>query len=188
MAIYLFGLALFFGVHLFSAFRSRVPEKDMKLKMGFGPFMGLYSLLSLAGFILLIVGYRQAPAGDLIYAGFSSARTINHVLMAVAFVLLIASYVPNNHFKLWVKHPMVVGVGLWAFAHLITGVNTKEAILFGSFFVYCIIDFVAALPRPSPVPDGPQTGPTLISLGVGLAAYAGFFLWGHAAIFGVSPA
>lgn len=37
------GLVLFFGVHLFSAFRSRAPGKDLRQRLGYAPYMGLYS-------------------------------------------------------------------------------------------------------------------------------------------------
>ena len=57
MTYLLAGLVLFFGPHLFSAFRSRAPGSDLRTKMGYGPYMGLYSLLTIAGFVLIIYGY-----------------------------------------------------------------------------------------------------------------------------------
>lgn len=188
MTLLIAGMILFFGTHLFSAFRSRAPGKDLKARIGYGPFMGTYSLLSLVGITLFVMGYNRMPDGPLLYAGFDGARTVNHVLVGVAFVLLAAAYVPGNHFKAFVKHPMVVGVGLWALGHLVTGADLRNLLLFGSFLAYCVIDYAAALRRPAgpaPQASAAMSAPSVL---IGGLAYAALFVWGHEAVFGVSPA
>ncbi len=188
MTLLIAGMILFFGTHLYSAFRSRAPGKDLKARLGYGPFMGLYSLLALAGITLLVMGYNRMPDGPLLHAGFAGARAASHVLVGIAFVLLAAAYVPGNYFKAWVKHPMVLGVGLWALAHLLTGADLRNALLFGSFLAYSLVDFAAAMARPAGPPAALSTVRTGLALLVGAAAYGAVFLWGHEAVIGVSPA
>ena len=57
MLYFILGLVIFFGAHLFTTFRSREPGKDIKAKLGYGPYMGLYSLVSLVGFVLICWGF-----------------------------------------------------------------------------------------------------------------------------------
>ncbi len=56
MTILLLGLVLFLGVH-----SVRIVADDwrgaMRARLGEGPWKGLYSLLSIAGFVLLVWGY-----------------------------------------------------------------------------------------------------------------------------------
>lgn len=67
MIILLIGLVVFFGLHIFSAVRSRDPGKDIKERLGYGPYMGLYSLISIASFALIVYGYGAARGSGIIY-------------------------------------------------------------------------------------------------------------------------
>ena len=64
MTYLILGILIFFGTHLFTTFRSREPGKDLKVRMGAGPYMGLYSLAAIAGFVLIVWGFGQARTAD----------------------------------------------------------------------------------------------------------------------------
>ncbi len=189
MTFLVLGLAVFFAAHFYSAFRSRDPQRDIKQRMGEGPYMGLYSLVSAVGLGLIVYGYWSAPAAVPLYVGPAWARSAALIMMAAAFVLLVSAYAPPTHFKAWVKHPMLSGVILWAGAHLLIAPDVKALLLFGAFGLYAIIDFLAVLRR-APAP-GDAAAPTLlndlIALVVGGGAYLFILLWAHQALFGVAP-
>ncbi|MEM9669052.1 MAG: NnrU family protein [Pseudomonadota bacterium] len=186
MTLLIAGTFLFFAAHTFSAFRSRAAGHDIRERMGEGSYMGLYSLVSLLGFALMLYGYSQVAKGSLLIASPGWGRGAAFLLMAVAFILLMSAYMPRGYIKSFVQHPMVLGVGVWAFAHLFTGVDLREAVLFGAFFAFCLVDYVASLRRPSPAGTRKLVG-DLLAVSIGLVAYGVFLSWGHAYLLGVSP-
>ena len=63
MPLLILGLVLFLGIHSVSIV-SASGRNRLVQQMGEGPWKGLYSLVSLAGFALIVVGYgaaRDAP-------------------------------------------------------------------------------------------------------------------------------
>jgi uncharacterized membrane protein len=118
--------------------------------------------------------------------------------MLFASILLVAAYIPANHFKLRLGHPMVLSVKVWALAHLLANGNGADVILFGSFLAWSVMNFKSARARDrneSPVQlSGETAPPTLPKMSATLiAVVVGAVLWGiitfvlHAQVVGVSP-
>lgn len=188
MTFLILGLVIFFGTHLFSAFRSREPGKDIRVKMGQGPYMGLYSLVSLAGFVLIVWGYGAARPAPILYMPPTAMAHINLALMLPAMILLVASQLPAGRIAKAVKHPMLLAVKIWATGHLLANGELNSVILFGSFLAYGVIDRIAVKKRGDngPGPDQVLSGTSdLIAIGAGTALYAVILLWLHPILFGV---
>ena len=183
------GLVIFFGTHFFSAYRSREPGKDIREKMGHGPYMGLYSLVSLAGFALIVWGYGAARPAPVLYVPPSWFAHINLVLMLFAMVFLAAAYMPTGHIKKAVKHPMLLAVKVWATGHLLANGELNSVLLFGSFLAYGVLDRIAVKKRGDNGP-GPDVKANVMgdvgAVVVGLGAYAAIAHWLHPILFGVS--
>ncbi|MDP1536069.1 MAG: NnrU family protein [Burkholderiales bacterium] len=184
------GLLLFLGVHsvriLFAGWRTRVIAR-----IGEYPWKAVYALISIAGFLLLAWGYGQARYESVaLYNPPPFTRHIAALLMLVSLVLVAAAYVPRNHIKAALGHPMFAGVKLWAFAHLLSNGRLADVILFGAFLAWAIVGFIASRKRDRaagvvyPAGDGLRTVVTVIT-GVGLwaALVSGLHLW----LIGVSP-
>ena len=110
--------------------------------------------------------------------------------MVAAFVLLTAAFVPGNGVKARVHHPMILGVKVWAFAHLVATATLADAVLFGSFLLWAVFSFRAARQRDraaGTVYAPGRTGPTVVTVVVGLLAWAVFAFWAHGALIGVRP-
>lgn len=188
MTIFIAGLAIFFGLHVFSAIRSRDPGKDLKAKLGYGPFMGLYSLVSIVGFVLIIYGFGAARGSGILYTPPSWLAHINLLLTIPALILLIASQVPAGHIKKTAKHPMLLSIKLWAFGHLLANGELNSVLLFGSFLAYAVFDRIMVKRRGD---NGPGPDATLnpmmdvVSVVVGIGAWAVIALWLHPILFGV---
>ncbi|MEE2929466.1 MAG: NnrU family protein [Pseudomonadota bacterium] len=188
MLMFLAGLVIFYGVHVFSAIRSRAPEKDLRTRMGYGPFMGLYSVLSLIGFILIIYGYGATRGLGLLYNPPTWLAHINLVLTIPALILLVASQLPAGYIKKASKHPMLLAVKLWALGHLLANGEINSVILFGSFLAYAVFDRIMVKRRGD---NGPRPETTLnpmmdvISVGAGAIVWAAIALWLHPILFGV---
>lgn len=188
MIILITGLAIFFGLHLYSAVRSREPGKDIKERLGYGPYMGLYSLVSIASFVLIVYGFGAARGAGVIYTPPTWLAHINLVLTIPALILLVASQVPDGHIKKATKHPMLLAVKLWALGHLLANGELNSVLLFGSFLAFAVFDRIMVKRRGD---NGPGADAALnpmmdvISIVVGLGVWAALALWLHPVLFGV---
>jgi uncharacterized membrane protein len=112
------------------------------------------------------------------------------LLMLFASVLLVAAYVPGNHLKVRMRHPMVLSVKVWALAHLLANGNLEDVILFATFLVWAVLCFRAARARDRAAdlaPVVPQMRATLVAVMGGVVLYAVFLFKAHAWLVGVSP-
>ena len=184
------GLILFLGVHsvrlLADDWRTRV-----RTTWGARTWRAAYSLLSLAGFGLIVWGFglvRQSPVQ--LWSPPTGMRHLAAFLTLLAFVLLAAAYVPRNQIKARLHHPMAAGVALWAFAHLLANGNVGHVVLFGTFLGWAMLSFLAATRRDrraSTVYRAGRTGATGITVALGVAAWMAFTLWLHGWLIGVRP-
>lgn len=193
MTLLVLGLVLFLGVHSVRVVADRWRSSTIA-RLGEGPWKGVYSLVSLAGLALVVWGYglaRQDPV--LLWTPPVAMQHLASLLVLLAFVLLAAAYVPRNHIKNRLRHPMVLGVKLWALAHLLSNGNLADVVLFGSFLVWAVLSFRAARQRDdaAALASGPHRHSSLRATAItgvlGVAAWAGFAVWGHSAWIGVSP-
>ncbi len=188
MTIYITGLVVFFATHLFTALRSRAPDRDLRKRMGYVPFMAIYSLFAIAGLVLMIKGFGMLRPSPELYTPPAWGRHANMALMLISLILLVSTYVPTGYIKKTVKHPMLAAVKLWAFGHLLANGELNSVLLFGSFLAYAVIARIAAKRRGDNGP-GPEVTPDLlgdiIAVAAGAGAYAAFVYWLHPIIFDV---
>ncbi len=198
MAWLILGLVLFVGSHSVRIFaddwRSRTIEA-----WGEKAFKGLYAVLSLVGFYALIVGYAEVRMQPIvIWQPPIATRHISVLLMLFASILMVAAYIPGNHLKLRMGHPMVLSVKVWALAHLLSNGNLADLVLFGTFLVWSVLNFKSARARDR-IKAAAQTmdealqapkaklSATLITLVGGALLWAGITFYLHALVVGISP-
>lgn len=182
------GLAIFLGVHAIRIFADGWRDAR-RAAMGEMAWKGAYSLLSLIGLVLIVVGYGQARLSPtVLWVSPTWAAHLAALLTLLSFVLLVATYVPGNAIKQRLKHPMILGVKVWALAHLLANGTLADLILFGSFLVWAVLCFRSARRR-EPAPATGRVSPlaTALTVAIGLGAWAAFAMWGHAALIGVRP-
>ena len=190
MALMILGLVLFLGVHSTRIFADQWRSAQIA-RLGPHRWKGLYAAVSLAGFVLLIWGYglaRGEPA--VLYSPALWARHLAAPLTLLAFILIAAAYVPGTRIKARIGHPMVAGVKAWALAHLLANGNLADVVLFGSFLVWAIVDFIALRRRDRVAGTVYATGPVMRDVSavvIGLVAWAVFAFWLHGPLIGVRP-
>ena len=190
MTALIVGLVIFLGVHSVRVFadgwRTRV-----RTRMGENAYKGIYSLASVAGLVLIVWGYgmaRQQPV--VLWLPPLWTRHLAALLTLVAFVLLTAAYVPGNSIKARLHHPMILGVKVWALAHLLANGMLADVLLFGAFTAWAVLSFRAARQRDRADHISYSVGrlaPTLAAIAIALVAWGGFAFWGHRALIGVGP-
>jgi uncharacterized membrane protein len=184
------GLILFLGAHSLRIVADGWRTRTMA-RIGQYPWKGVYALVSLAGFALLVWGYGESRyTSAVLYNPPLFTRYVAALLMLVSLVLVAATYVPRNHIKAALGHPMYAGIKVWAFAHLISNGRLSDVILFGAFLVWAIIGFVVSRKRDRtagtvyPAGDELRTVLTVIAgVGVWAALVSGLHLW----LIGVAP-
>jgi uncharacterized membrane protein len=194
------GLVLFLGAHSTRIFADAWRTQTMEA-WGEKPFKGIIALVSLVGLYGLIVGYAQVRMEPVvIWQPPIATRHISLLLMLFASILLVAAYIPANHFKVRLGHPMVLSVKVWALAHLLANGNLADLLLFGTFLAWSVMNFKSARGRDrakaesqallsdeSVQPTIPKTSATLIAVVVGAGLWALITFVLHAKVVGVSP-
>lgn len=188
MLTLILGLLLFLGVHLLQVL---APDWRQRRRAQWGEmaYKGLYALVALAGLALVVVGYGEAraepvplwtPPRGLVHASF--------LLMWVAMVLLVAAYWPGNRIRARLRHPMTLGVKVWALGHLLSNGNLADVVLFGSFLLWAVLVFRSARRRPAAPAASGSLAATALTVLAGTGVWA-LFLWGglHARWIGVNP-
>jgi uncharacterized membrane protein len=144
MPILVAGLILFLGLHLLPA----LPALRAALvgRLGEGRYKGLFSLLSFIGLALIIGGYARAAPGARLFDASPTAIAIAPYAVTLALILLAAANM-RGHIRHSLKHPMLLGIAIWAAIHLLANGDTRGTVLFGSFLIYALLDFVSVLQR-----------------------------------------
>lgn len=191
MTALVLGLVLFLGIHS-ARIVADGPRRAFIAERGANAWKGLYTLLSLAGFALLVWGYGQARQQPVVLWPAPPVWTkhIAALLTLISFVLVAAAYVPGNGIKARLHHPMTIGVKVWAFAHLIANNTLADVLLFGGFLIWSIVLFASARRRDraagTTYPPGTASRSVLTVL-VGVALWAVFAFWAHGWLIGVRP-
>ncbi len=190
MSILILGLVLFLGVHSSRIFADGWRTRTIA-SAGEKSWKGIYTLISLVGFGLIIWGFGLARQQPVVWwTPPAGLKHLNSLFTLAAFVLITAAYVPRNQIKARLHHPMVLGVKLWAFGHLLATATLADTVLFGAFLVWAILAFRAARQRDraqgTVYPAG-TLGASLLTLVVGMVLWALFAFWLHASWIGIAP-
>ena len=96
MLVLILGLLIFLGVHSVRIFADGWRASTIA-RIGEKPWKGLYTLVSLVGFGLIVWGYslaRQQPV--VLWQPPVMMKHLNSLFTLAAFILLAAAYVPRN--------------------------------------------------------------------------------------------
>lgn len=187
LAVMILGLVLFLGAHTLTT------QRDLRARlvasMGDGGYKIGYSLVSLAGLALIVWGFAHYRSSEWVnlWTPPRALKHLNILLMLPATILVVAAYIRGRIYAT-VKHPMLAGVKLWAFGHLLANGDLGGIILFGSFLGWAVFDRISlkrrADPGAPPIPVG-GIGNDLIAVAVGVVAYLALAFAFHPVVIGV---
>ena len=192
MMVLVVGLILFLGVHLVPT--SPELRDGLKERIGEVPYKVIFSLLSLIGFVVIVLGFHKLQLhpgkNPVLWDPPTWTRHIAVALMLPAMILLVASVIPSR-IRTAVRHPMLIAIKTWAFAHLIANGDLGALLLFGSFLAFAVYDRISVKKRGAQGPLGNATPSSPINdvlvVVVGVALYAALLYGGHQWLIGVSP-
>jgi uncharacterized membrane protein len=187
LALEIIGLVVFLGTHVFVTMRDR--RAAVVARIGEWPYRGLFSLVSIVGIVLIGYGFAAYRAAGPIMVWYPPGWT-RHVVVALmwpASIMIAAAYIPGN-IKRVLKHPMLVGVKTWAFAHLCANGDLGGIILFGSVLAWAVFDRITLKRRKDagapPIPVG-GTKNDIIAIVVGTIIYLALGFVFHPIVIGV---
>ena len=200
MALLILGLVLFLGAHSTRIFAENWRQATLE-RLGEKGYKGVYTLVSLLGFGLMMFGFDQVRwDSPVLWSPPVWAKHGAALLMLVSLVLLACVYSPRNAIKAKLHHPMVLSVKVWALAHLLANPRLADVVLFGAFLLWSVLNFRAARQRDrlaaASLSAGEGSGSlepevssaaTWRAIGIGVVVWAFLLSRGHAWLFGVSP-
>lgn len=192
MLLMIVGLVVFLGMH--SVPIATGLHGTLEARLGARGYRLVFTALSVVGLIAIIWGfgiwkYQQGSA--ILYVPPVWMAHIALLLMAISFVLLAAAH-GKSHIRKRVKHPMLVAVKIWAFAHLLANGAVADVVLFGAFLAWAVADRISVKRREragrlTPAAFEPTVKGDVIAVGTGLIVYV-LFVWKlHLWLIGVSP-
>ena len=188
LGILIVGLAVFLATHVFVSFREA--RASVIERVGLSLYRTLFAIVSLVGLALIIWGYAQYRAHDLIQL-WSPPAFMRHITIGLVFfaaIFIVAAFFPS-HIKTRLKHPMMAGVKAWALAHLLSNGDLGSVLLFGTFLAWGVYARIAAKRRgdigaaATPAPDGWTSDVIVVALGTAIFLALGF--WFHPYVIGV---
>jgi len=142
-SILILGLLVFLATHLFVTMREA--RAGAIARLGQNGYRAVFSLVSIASLVLIVWGYANTPW----VAVWSPPRFLRHItigLMLIASIALVAYFIPS-HVKARLKHPLLMAVKTWAFAHLLSNGDLASILMFGVFLAWGVYARIAAKKR-----------------------------------------
>ncbi len=150
------AMAVFLALHLLVA-GTRLRD-TITGAIGEGPYMGLFSLASIAGLVWVIYAFGAARGSPDNHIYWTLAPAIRHPLIGlvlIAFLLAVPGLLTNTPTRVQggslvdkpnaaagmtriTRHPFLWGVAVWAAAHLIANGRAADLILFGGLLVLSV--------------------------------------------------
>ena len=187
LAIEILGLIVFLGAHVFVSRRNE--RAALISRLGRGPYLGLFALVSIVGLVLLGFGFARYRAEGLIPVWYPPAWTRQIVVAAMwpASIAVVAAYTPGD-IKRVLKHPMLVGVKIWAVAHLCANGDLGGMILFAAVLAWAVYDRITLKrrsdPGAPPIPLGGRRN-DIIAIVVGTILYLALGFVFHPIVIGL---
>ncbi|MET0406906.1 MAG: NnrU family protein [Hyphomicrobium sp.] len=192
MMVLIVGLILFLGLHLLPT--SPELRDALKERLGETPYKILFSLLSLAGIVVIVLGFHKLQLhpgkNPILWDPPIWTRHIAVALMLPAMILLVASLIPSR-IRTATRHPMLIAIKTWALAHLLANGDLAALLLFGSFLAFAVYDRISVKKRGAlgPLGTAKPASPLndVLVVVIGVALYAALLFGGHQWLIGVSP-
>jgi uncharacterized membrane protein len=181
------GLLIFFGVHSVRMVAPGFRIQQMEM-LGEGAWKGIYAAASAGGLALIVYGWMLFRFDSpYLYVPVSWARHVTALAVLVGFVFVAAAYSPSGRIKSMLKHPMMIGILIWAGGHLLANGDLASVLLFSAFAFYALVYLIAVRLRGEQGPEFKGYSGDVIAVMAGAAAFVVFAFYLHGWLFGVSP-
>jgi len=184
MILLCLGIILFALPHFFSSLLPALRDR-MMARFGEGQFKGLYSALTGAGLVLMIVAYFLGRgSGEMLYMPSGHLRHATLGLATIGIILIAASH-GKSHIKLWLRNPMSLGVALWSVGHLLSVGKITADWFWLTLLAVAVVDIVASTARGKAPNFKPVWSSDIKAVVIGLVLTAALVFLFHPYVLGV---
>lgn len=185
MTVLMVGVVIWVIVHLIPTL-GKSSRQELISRLGEKGYRGVFALLILASLGFMVAGWRSTPE-EYLYVLPPWTRSLSFVLMMISFLLLGAANYPTM-IKRFVRHPMLLGVAVWAISHLLVNGTTRALVLFGGLGLWAIIEMPLINRRDGAwdKPEAPAIGRELRGILISAVIFT-VVLFLHPYFTGVSP-
>ena len=160
MSMLVAAAAAFLALHLIVA--GTTLRDSITGTIGEGPYLGLFSLASLALIVWLVVAYNAAQRGNdpLLFDLGQGVRHLGIPVVALAFLIGVQGLFLKNPTRVQMgaassdpatvngvlrvtRHPFLWGVAIWSGFHLVANGDAASTIFFGTFFILSLLGTVS---------------------------------------------
>ena len=135
MLLLVLGVLVWSLVHLFPCV---MPNKRNRLNDSMGnKYQGLFALTIVLSIVFMVFGWRHTVP-EYVYNPPAWGRHLTMLLVFIAVVLFGAASAPSR-IKQWIRHPMLIGVLVWALAHLLANGDSRSVVLFGGMLIWSVL-------------------------------------------------
>jgi len=190
MTYFIIGLLIFLGTHSIRIVADNWRSLQVA-RFGLLPWKLLYGAISVLGFGLIVWGFSTArPDSSILWNPPLWTRHAAALLTLPAFIFIVAAYIPRNRIRTSLGHQMVLGVMIWALAHLLANGRSIDLLLFGSFSAWAAVDYAMAVQRDRKANTRYPVSTlmnTLITVVIGLVGWWLFAGYLHVKLIGIQP-
>ena len=166
------GLGLWVSAHMF---KRVAPAQRATLEAWMGEASrGVFAVLILAGLVLMVLGWRGIGPQDYVFL-WSVPPWLGHVnnLAVLVSFYVFGIGMAKGALSQKLRHPMLLGVLIWALAHLVVNGDLGGVILFGGMAAWAVAAIAVINARqPSWTPPPRKPGPRdAVAAGIVLVVY-----------------
>ena len=175
------GLSLFIFLHQLRELRLR---ETLLARLSGPVYRGLLSVGVLISLWLIATGKSHAAFVQLWVPPYS-LRSLTHLFMIPACILVAAGNLPLSHTRDMLHHPMLIGVAVCGIAHLLSNGDLASLLMFGSIALWavCKVITLERVAQNKPLSAPPSLAWDAAAVFLGTVAYT-FFLVFHGPLFG----
>ncbi|MGY6411874.1 MAG: NnrU family protein [Alkalilacustris sp.] len=166
------GVGLWIAAHMF---KRVAPAQRATLDDWMGEASrGIFAVLILAGLVLMVVGYRAIGPLDYVFLWSVPAWMghVNNLAVLIGF-FVFGIGMAKGALSQKIRHPMLLGVLIWAVAHLVVNGSLQGLILFGGMAAWAVAAILLINARqPAWAPPARKPGPRdAVAAGIVLVVY-----------------
>lgn len=163
------GLLVFLATHFFVSMRGA--RAAAMARLGVTGYRVVFSVVSIAGLVLIVWGYGLYRAHEWIDVWSPPAFTRHIAALLMLFsVIFMTGVFFQSHIKARLKYPMLASVKTWALAHLIANGDLGSILMFGTFLGWAVFARISAKRRTDEVaavaPKGYTNDAIVVLLGI----------------------
>jgi len=133
------GLVIWILVHLIPSVTPNI-KSNLVNKFGENTYKLLFTILIFSALFLMIYGWRHSITSQ-IYQLPDYIYPISTLLMLCSYIIYGSAILPTRLLNI-IRHPQLLSVFIWSFAHLLSNGDSRSILLFSGMAIWAILEII----------------------------------------------